>query len=206
MAIDPYPSELPLAARRCERTDAAANRERVLVAARRLFGERGSEGVSMDAVAEAAGVGKGTVFRRFGDRAGLMEALLDDEMREFQDTFLHGPPPLGPGADAGTRLRAFLHELAAVLDRNIDLVLAAELASTHPPAVFEALALHLRLLIGELAPAANAEILADMLLSALSASMLDRVRRGRGHELADVWAAIDDLLDGLLGSGEGSAA
>lgn len=206
MAIDPRPFELPLAERRCERIDAAANRERVLRAARRLFRERGSDGVSMDAVAEAAGVGKGTVFRRFGDRAGLMEALLDDGMREFQDCFLHGPPPLGPGADPGTRLRSFLHELVAVLDRNIDLVLAAELPSTHPPAVFEALALHLRLLLAELAPAANAEILADLLLSAVSAPMIDRVRRGRGYELADVCAAIDDLLEGLLCSGEGSAA
>lgn len=198
MAIDPHPSELPLAERRCERTDAAANRERVLLAARRLFRDRGSDGVSMDAVAEAAGVGKGTVFRRFGDRAGLLEALLDDGMREFQDWFLHGPPPLGPGADPGTRLRAFLHELVAVLDRNIDLVLAAELASTHPPALFEALALHLRLLLSELAPTANAEILADLLLSAVSAPMIDRERRGRGYELGDVYDAIDALLEGLL--------
>lgn len=198
MAIDPRPSELPLAARRCERTDAAANRERVLLAARRLFRERGAGGVSMDAVAEAAGVGKGTVFRRFGDRAGLTGALLDEEMREFQDMFLYGPPPLGPGADAGIRLRAFLHELVAMLDRNIDLVLAAELASTHPPELFAALALHVRVLLSELAPTANGEILADMLLSALSASMLDRVRRGRGYELADVRAAVDELLHGLL--------
>jgi len=49
--------------------------------------------MTMDAVASAAGVGKGTVFRRFGDRAGLTVALLDDYMLEFQDAFLSGPPP-----------------------------------------------------------------------------------------------------------------
>ena len=54
-----------------ERADAARNRGKVLAAAERLFAERGPSRVSMDAVAAEAGVGKGTLFRRFGDRAGL---------------------------------------------------------------------------------------------------------------------------------------
>src|ERR1700726_2677170 len=66
---------------------------------------------SMQAVATAAGVGKGTVFHRFGDRDGLTQALLDDYMRDFQDAFLHGPPPLGPGAPPDERLAAFVVEL-----------------------------------------------------------------------------------------------
>src|SRR5260370_20081 len=52
-----------------ERADAARNRERILCSAARLFSERGADCVSMDDVAEAAGVGKGTVFRRFGSLA-----------------------------------------------------------------------------------------------------------------------------------------
>ena len=75
-------AELPAAGRpRPERADAARNRERVLAAARRLFAERGVDAVTMEAVARAAGVAKGTVFHRFGDRAGLALALLDEHER-----------------------------------------------------------------------------------------------------------------------------
>jgi AcrR family transcriptional regulator len=56
----------------------------------------------MDAVAAEAGVGKGTLFRRFGDRAGLAVALLDERERDLQAAVLSGPPPLGPGAPPGS--------------------------------------------------------------------------------------------------------
>src|SRR5258708_3978379 len=98
-----HPLSLPLLEQRPERRDAAVNRKRILAAARALFAERGVDGTSMDAVAAAAGVGKGTLFRRFGDRAGLTEALLDDATAALQDAFLSGPPPLGPGAPASMR-------------------------------------------------------------------------------------------------------
>ena len=62
---------------RPERRDAARNRELLLDAAHRLVDRDGVEAVTTDAVAAEAGVGKGTVFRRFGSRAGLMTALLD---------------------------------------------------------------------------------------------------------------------------------
>ncbi|MGH3637242.1 MAG: helix-turn-helix domain-containing protein, partial [Mycobacterium sp.] len=60
-----------------ERGDAARNRALLLDAAHRLVAERGADAVTMDDIAAAAGVGKGTVFRRFGSRAGLMMVLLD---------------------------------------------------------------------------------------------------------------------------------
>ncbi|MDX6646530.1 MAG: hypothetical protein QOK40_2257, partial [Miltoncostaeaceae bacterium] len=81
-----------------ERADAARNRARALEAAARLFDEQGVENVSMDAIAEAACMGKGTLYRRFGDRAGLALALLDERERRLQESILRGPPPLGPGA------------------------------------------------------------------------------------------------------------
>ena len=68
-----------------ERADAARNRLRILEAAAGLVDERGIEHVSMEDVACAAGVGTGTLYRRFGDRAGLALALLDEHTREFQD-------------------------------------------------------------------------------------------------------------------------
>lgn len=90
-----------------ERSDAARNRERLLCAARELVDEFGAEALTMDALACKAQVGKGTVFRRFGSRAGLMMTLLSDAESEFQRGFMFGPPPLGPGAEPLERLIAF---------------------------------------------------------------------------------------------------
>src|SRR4051794_37445864 len=81
-----------------ERADAARNRRRILAAAARLFAERGAACTSMEAIAAEAGVGKGTLFRRFGDRSNLALAVLSERERELQDAMLAGPAPLGPGA------------------------------------------------------------------------------------------------------------
>ncbi|MDQ1022990.1 AcrR family transcriptional regulator [Streptomyces umbrinus] len=100
---------------RGERADAARNRARLLEVAARLVAERGAEHVTMHEVAEAAGVGKGTLFRRFGDRDGLLLALLAEAEAEFQEAYTSGPPPLGPGAPARDRLEAFG---CALIERN----------------------------------------------------------------------------------------
>ena len=93
-----------------ERGDAARNRALLLDAARRLISEYGAEAVTMDDVATAAGVGKGTLFRRFGSRAGLMIVLLDEDEKVEQQAFMFGPPPLGPGAPPLERLLAYGRE------------------------------------------------------------------------------------------------
>src|SRR3954466_16430619 len=87
-----------------ERADAARNRVKVLAAAEELFARHGPDCVSMEAIATAAGGGKGTLFRRFGDRAGLARALLDERERRLQDEMIRGEPPLGPGAAPRERL------------------------------------------------------------------------------------------------------
>src|SRR5918998_444920 len=103
----PPPMELPvLEAGTTARADAQRNREKVLFAAQRLFADHGVDNVSMDAIAAAAGVGKGTLFRRFGDRAGLAQALLQDQTEKLQDAMIRGPAPLGPGAPPRDRLKA----------------------------------------------------------------------------------------------------
>ncbi len=112
-----------------ERADAARNRAAVLQAAARLFAEHGVAAVSMDQVAAAAGVGKGTVFRRFGDKAGLAAALLDARERELQEAILHGPPPLGPGAAAADRLVAFTGGYLGYLLAHLELVRMSETAA-----------------------------------------------------------------------------
>ncbi|MEV5571036.1 helix-turn-helix domain-containing protein [Spirillospora sp. NPDC052269] len=112
-----------------ERADAARNRAAVLEAAARLFAEHGPEGVSMDQIATAAGVGKGTLFRRFGDKAGLAVALLDARERDLQQAILGGPPPLGPGAEAAERVEAFVLAYLDHLLKHLPLVRMSETAS-----------------------------------------------------------------------------
>jgi AcrR family transcriptional regulator len=112
-----------------ERRDAARNRERLLAAARELIAACGAEGLTMDRLAEHAGVGKGTVFRRFGSRAGLMLTLLSESEANFQSRFMFGPPPLGPGAPGLERLIAFGAERISYVMEFGDLVLAAEHAA-----------------------------------------------------------------------------
>jgi len=92
---------------RAERADAARNRRHLLETAREMLAEHGADKLTMDGLAERAGLGKGTVFRRFGTRAGIFQALLDDDERDFQELVLSGPPPLGPGATPLDRLIAY---------------------------------------------------------------------------------------------------
>src|SRR5215475_3278723 len=76
MAVDPIPNERPL------RRDAERNRQRILDAARVVFAERGLRG-SHDDIAREAGVGVGTVYRRFPDKEQLIDALFEDRMAEM---------------------------------------------------------------------------------------------------------------------------
>lgn len=84
-----------------ERADAVENRRKILAAARELVREKGACQVSMDDVAQFAGVGKGTLYRRFKDKAALMVALLDDEARCLQEQvmFYFTARPTGPELD-----------------------------------------------------------------------------------------------------------
>ncbi|GGQ59471.1 TetR/AcrR family transcriptional regulator [Kitasatospora griseola] len=108
-----------------ERADAARNREALLCTARAMIAELGTEKVTMDGLAERAGLGKGTVFRRFGTRAGIFRALLDAEEQRFQAAVLSGAPPLGPGADPVDRLIAYGRERTHFLLARQDIARAA---------------------------------------------------------------------------------
>jgi AcrR family transcriptional regulator len=120
--------ELPLAHSRPpqERADAARNRARVLAAAQRLFAEAGGRELTMEQIAASAGVGKGTLYRRYPDVATIAQALLDEHERDLQDRLLHGPPPLGPGAPPAERLAAFYAAMVELLEEHGHLALAGE--------------------------------------------------------------------------------
>ncbi|MET8854238.1 helix-turn-helix domain-containing protein [Amycolatopsis sp. NPDC004625] len=191
------PAELPvLGAPVRERADAARNRIRVLEAAEALFAERGVDAVTMDDVAGAAGVGKGTLYRRFGDKGGLAMALLDERERELQERILTGPPPLGPGAGPADRLGAFVAAYLDLLDRQLDLVLLSETATTGARFRTGAHALwrqHCRHLL-EAGGAAGAEIAADVLLAALAAEQVRHWRRDREIDAATLAESLVGLV------------
>ena len=135
-----------------ERADAARNRLHLLSTARDMLGEQGPDRLTMDALAERAGLGKGTVFRRFGTRAGIFRALLDDDEHAFQQQVLSGPPPLGPGAAPLERLIAFGRARADFLIDHREIARAALDGSQPIPAGRRApmSQVHIRVLLGQL--------------------------------------------------------
>jgi AcrR family transcriptional regulator len=190
--------KLPMAGAPRERADAAANRVRILEAARRLLAERGAEGTSIDAIACAAGVGKGTVFRRFGDRSGLFQALSDEHLRSFQDAFIAGPPPLGPGAPPRERLAAFLDGLLDLYDSHLELTLALEKDRWRAPIEgYLTLSLHLENLLQQISPKLDAPITAQLLLNALNVNLVSYLRREQGVSLETIKRAVRPLIAGL---------
>jgi AcrR family transcriptional regulator len=205
--MDPH-FELPMAEPQAvERADAARNRERLLSAARRLFDERGAGCVSMDDVADAAGVGKGTLFRRFGSRASLAAAVLSERERDFQDEMIRGGPPLGPGAPPRERLIAFGEALLDTLEAHTELLLAAETGSVrfmHPAYVVHRL--HVMLLLREADSECDAEVLSDTLLAALGADLFIHLRHGRGMSLERLKQGWGDLVSRTVPAAEPAAA
>ena len=191
------PGELPvLGAPRRERADAARNRQKVLAAARRLFAERGVANVTMEQVARAAGVGKGTVFHRFGDRAGLALALLDDRERELQEAVVHGQPPLGPGAPARERLRAFLDAILDFTVEHADLLIAADSGrpgGRYLTGAYASWHQHTALLLSEIRPGSDAETLAHLVLAPLAADLVRHLTEEAGAGVERVRAALHEL-------------
>ena len=179
-----------------ERSDAVRNRGLILAAARRILEERGVEGLTMDLLAAEAGVGKGTVFRRFGSRNGLMLGLVDEIESDFQARFISGPPPLGPGAPAVERLVAFGRERFALLDLQGDLLRAAEdrpdVAYASAPRVVSAM--HIHLLLNQAGFEGDVDVLTFNLLASLDATLVlyeNRTAALSMGRLADGW---EDLV------------
>lgn len=71
------------------RKDAQRNRERILLAARELFAEHGL-GATLNDIAHHAGVGVGTVYRRFPDKEALIDSLFQEHLDEWQRLFEEG--------------------------------------------------------------------------------------------------------------------
>jgi polyketide synthase 12 len=158
-----------------ERADAARNRRHLLATAREILSCQGADKLTMDGLAERAGLGKGTVFRRFGTRAGIFRALLDDDERESQEQVLSGSPPLGPGAPPLDRLIAYGRARIGFLIGHRDIARAGldgrepVPAGSQSPMSRE----HIRFLLGEVClGAADLDVLATQLTAALDGPLL----------------------------------
>lgn len=191
-----------------ERADARRNRERILRAAADLVSEQGIDAVSMEAVACAARVGKGTVYRRFGDCSALLRALVEEPEREFQEAVIRGEPPLGPGAPPIERLHAFGAGLIKLLDQTARFISVKGENSdrySHPVYLFHQthVSLLLREMVGE---STRTDYLVDALLAPLWADAFLHQREGRGmsaQQMTESWCALATALVSGAG-GEGS--
>ncbi len=193
------------------RADAARNRERVLCAAARVIERDGAAGLTMGAVATEAGVGKGTVFRRFGDRSSLLHALLDEEERRLQEAVIHGPAPLGPGAEPLQRLIAFGDARLEHLARHSEILSAAEERPLTPAMEPHPVAISIRLHVAHLLrlaghPPETASVLASALLGFLSGTSVHQLTTTEGHDPSTLRAAWAALATGAIGAASPASA
>ena len=166
---------LPVGAPPAERADAVRNRRHLLATAREMLAEGDAVTLTMDALAQRASLGKGTVFRRFGTRAGIFQALLDDDERAFQEQVLSGPPPLGPGAPPLDRLIAYGRARIGFLIEHREIARAALDSSQPIPAGSQTplSQTHIRILLGQIPlGAADLDLLAVQLTAALDGPLL----------------------------------
>ncbi|GAB2486752.1 TetR/AcrR family transcriptional regulator [Nocardiopsis aegyptia] len=163
------------------RKDAARNRAAVLAAADTLFTDRASaEDVTMADVATAAGVGKGTLFRAFGDRTGLIRALFQARQEPVRRAVEEGPPPLGPGAAPLQRIPALLDALLCFKLDNRHLALALEdSGSPYQAEHYERWHALLRGLLEQVPGLEDSGFTAHALLAAVRADLVEYLA---GHE------------------------
>jgi AcrR family transcriptional regulator len=177
-----------------ERRDAARNRTLLLSAAREIADECGYDAVTMDAVAFRAGVGKGTVFRRFESREGLMGALLNESEMAWQSSVMRGEPPLGPGAPPMDRLLAFGRSRLEVVLGHADLIRNAGFSGANRSyAAYSFAATHVRYLLGELDVRGDIALLAVALMAPLELPILDQQVRIEQIDIDRIHASWADL-------------
>lgn len=203
-----FPLEPSYAPTRKERADAVENRARLLDTARQLFSTYGVGNVCMSDIVEAAGVGKGTLYRRFANKGELCWALLDAELQKFQDEMM---ARLREQSSANVsflaQLSDFMAELVAFVVQNIPLLQEAqsiavgELAERfNRPHFWQYLTvrglLQNALRAGEIAPDIDTQMQASLLLAPLQANYL-RFQLSIGFTENQIILGIQRIVFGL---------
>lgn len=180
-----------------ERADAARNRAKILAAAASVFATRDPRTVTMDHIATAAGVGRGTLYRRYPSTAAIALALLDEHERILQQQLISGAPPLGPGAAPADRLAAFYSAMVTLLETHADLALGAEAGGArYTTGAYGFWAAHVRALLME-AAVAEPDSLVDVLLAPLAAENFIH-QRARGLSVDQITGALSRLAHAML--------
>jgi AcrR family transcriptional regulator len=192
-----------------ERRDAAENRARILTAAEDLFAEHGVRAVNMADVAQAAGVGKGTLYRNFSNKGDLCLTLLDTQLRDFQEQRLvamreqaqNGLPYL-------RQLARFLDALVIFSDRHMPLLCevqqysdALDAREARRPHFWQYMTVRglLRSAVqaAELPHNFDTEFAAEALLASLAPHTFRFQRQVLGFELSRMSRGLRTILDGL---------
>ncbi|BBX36728.1 TetR family transcriptional regulator [Mycolicibacterium mageritense] len=180
-----------------ERADAARNRAKILAAAATVFASRDPRTVTMDHIATAAGVGRGTLYRRYPSTAAIALALLDEHERALQQQLLSGEPPLGPGAAPAERLAAFYSAMVELLDTHADLALGAETGGARfTTGAYGFWAAHVRALLVD-AAVTEPDSLVDVLLAPLAAENFAH-QRARGLSVEQITRGLSRLAHAVL--------
>jgi AcrR family transcriptional regulator len=199
----------PMGDERQERRDAAENRQRVLAAARQLFDEQGVAAVHMADIAEAAGVGKGTLYRRFANKAELCLALLHDQLVEHQDAMLRRLQEMSAqNLPYLERIKVFLVEVVAFTERHVPLLCEAQqggqiggLEGDAPFFVWQHMTvqglLQGAINRGEVSADLDLALVVDLLLAPITASYFRYLRHRRGFSIERIGDALCDAVERL---------
>jgi AcrR family transcriptional regulator len=157
----------------------------------------------MDDVAAAAGVGKGTLFRRFGDRTGLLRAVFDERIAGLMAAIVNGPPPLGPATPPRERLLALLDAMVEFKLDNRKITRALEQTAERTsflesPNYVLAHALFTDLLTGMVTPDRTAWT-AHALLSYTRIDLLENLLTTQQWTPSHLRQEIQNIADKILG-------
>ncbi len=190
-------------AQRTERADALRNREAVLAAADALFAASSSpQSVSMDDIAAAAGVGKGTLFRRFGDRAGLIGAVIASRLEPVRQGVQEAQD--AAGASPRQRVLDLLDTSLRFKIENRNLMSAAEDAGLSSPYQAEHYGWWheiLRTALDQMPGVPDADFTAHALLAAIRADLVAHLIDDQRMEPDRLRASLAAYIDNVLGAG-----
>jgi AcrR family transcriptional regulator len=171
------------------RADALKNRVVILKTAMKLFTEKNVHDVTMSDIAEAAEIGKGTLYRHFKDKAQLCQAMLDEDQRNLQDRALEYFRSQGDPLDS---LGWFLVEVALFVDRNRPLLCVSSVnMMTLEHSAHWWWRQTIRGLLGQINPPGDVEYLTDLLFVMLDVNTIYFQRKNQGYP-------IERITDGLL--------
>lgn len=189
---------IPLNPEKSIRADAVRNRYLLMDTAHKLFEEHGVEDVTMSAIAKEAGVGKGTLYRHFADKATLCHALLDADMRDFQRATLSH---LRITPDVLQAMQWFLQQAVAYVDSHSELL--REVANQggidmlqHPAHYWWRQTIHG--LLSRLELQGDVDYMADTLYIMLDVSTLRFQRQSEHYDLERIVAGLQMLLHSLV--------